>query len=165
MRQNLPPINRTDIPTPRRILHNHRRQSGTPAMPLRVINPRRAPTPPSPPIRSLLHARLINRLRSLPQRLQRTRQIIRMHLLIGGTLRPDLPPERRARRRADEEHLLALRRLQVLVGDLDGSGFAEIDAGAGGHDGGVGEDAVDCEGVGDGVEGADDAAEGFQGGE
>lgn len=48
------------------------------------------------------------------------------------------------------------------VSHLYGSGLAEVDAGAGRHDRSVGEDAVDGEGVGDGVEGSDDSAKGFQ---
>lgn len=46
---------------------------------------------------------------------QRRRQILRVHLLIRRLLIPHLPTRRRARRRADEEQLVALRRLQVLV--------------------------------------------------
>lgn len=53
--------------------------------------------------------------------------------------------------------------MQVLVGHLDRCGLTEVDAGPGGHDGSVGKDAVDREGVGDGVEGADDAAERLEG--
>ena len=50
----------------------------------------------------------------------------------------------------------------MLVGDFNGGGFAEVDAGAGGaHDGNVVEEGVDFDGVVGGVEGHDDAAEGF----
>ena len=49
----------------------------------------------------------------------------------------------------------------MLVRDFDGCWFTEVDAGAGGHDGDVVEEFVDGDGVGDSVEGDDDAAEGF----
>lgn len=50
----------------------------------------------------------------------------------------------------------------MLVGDFNGGGFAEVDAGAGGaHDGDVVKEGVDFDGVADSVERGDDAAEGF----
>lgn len=86
-----------------------------------------------------------------------------MHLFVWRTLVMHLPPQRRARRGADEEHAGALRGVEVLVRGFQRCGLAEVDAGAGGHDGAVVEELADSDGVVGGVEGDDDAAEGFQG--
>ena len=53
----------------------------------------------------------------------------------------------------------------MLVCNFDWRGFAKVDARAGVHDWGGREDVVDCDGIRDGVEGGDDAAEGFERGE
>ncbi len=173
MRQNLPAIDRTLLLTPRRILHNHGRQPGTPPVRFGLINHHggRTPTPGPKPLRRLflpfLKRTLVgNGIGPLFQPCQRTCQVLRMDFFIRWPFVPHLPAERRARRGADEEHFLALRGVEMLVGDLDGGGFAEVDAGAGGaHDGDVVEEGADCDGIVGGVEGGDDAAERSQGGE
>lgn len=53
--------------------------------------------------------------------------------------------------------------MQVLVDGLDRGGFAEVDADAVAHDGGVVEELADEDGVRGGVEGGDYAAEGLEG--
>lgn len=50
----------------------------------------------------------------------------------------------------------------MLICDLDGGRLAKVDARARIHDGCGREDIMDCDGVGYGVEGGDDAAEGFE---
>jgi len=70
---------------------------------------------------------------------------------------------RRARRRADEEQLVALGRLQVLVDGLDGRRLAEVDAHAVAHEVFAVELVLDEDGGVGGVEGDDDAAEGAEG--
>ena len=49
----------------------------------------------------------------------------------------------------------------MLIRDFDGRGLAEIDARAAAHDGFAIEKLADRDGGGGGVEGDDDAAEGF----
>lgn len=53
----------------------------------------------------------------------------------------------------------------MLVDCFDGGGPAKVDAGAAAHDGFAVEELPDEDGGGGGVEGDDDAAEGFQRGE
>lgn len=153
------------------ILHHHRRQPGTPPVALRTVN--HHPATPSlsrcwrsiaPTFCPFLRRTTPNIHPGLrPQGCQRSGQVVRMHLFIRRALVVHLPPQRRARRRADEEHARALRGVEVLVRGFQRRGLAEVDAGAGGHDGAVVEEPADGDGVVGGVEGDDDAAEGFQG--
>ncbi len=85
-----------------------------------------------------------------------------MNLLVRRAFVPHLPAKGRARRRADEEHFLALWGVEMLVSDFDGGGFPEVDAGARGtHDGDVVEEIANPDGIVDGVEGGDDSAKRF----
>lgn len=68
---------------------------------------------------------------------------------------------RRTRRWTDEKLLRRLGRMQMLVRYFDGRGLAEVDARAAAHDGFAVEELADRDGGRGGVEGDNDAAEGF----
>ena len=94
---------------------------------------------------------------------ERGGQILGVNVAVRGLLVAGFPAVGRAGRGADEEEFGGVGGVQVLVFWVDGGGLAEVDAGAGAHDGDVVEELADEDCGGGGVEGGDYAAEGFQG--
>lgn len=92
-------------------------------------------------------------------------QILGVDFFVGRLLVAHGPAHGGRGRGADEEELVALGQVQVLFLVADFGVGAEVDSGAVAEDGLAVEDLADLDGVLDGVEGDDDAAEGFERGE
>ena len=130
-----------------------------------VHNQRAARSPPSD---GAGIPRLGNRavcLRSCVQLGQRLGEVLRVNKCVGRVLVAHFPAHGRRRRRADEEQLVALGQVQVLLLVADLGVGAEVDSHAVAEDGLAVKDSADGDGVFDGVEGDDDAAEGLEGSE
>lgn len=90
-------------------------------------------------------------------------QVLGVDVLVGRALDSLLPVVGRRGRRADEEELAGVGEGQVRVGrDVEGRGLAEVDAAPLAHDGLAVPDGADGYGIGLGVEGHEDAAEGLE---
>jgi hypothetical protein len=93
---------------------------------------------------------------------KRRDKIFRVDVFVWGCFLPDLPSVRRAWWWRNKEQLLALRKVQVLIYRIDWSFLAKVDAYSLVHNVLTIEQLADANGVVGGVEGDNDAPQGFE---